>query len=66
MQAVAAAVQAQCTLALARCNVGNVYVKSDVRVSHRYVGTVAGALLELVYNGILHLVADELGVPELF
>ena len=60
MQALAAAVQGECSIIL-----GYVYVQTNVRVRNADVGAGAGALTELVGNGILHLVCHKLAVAEL-
>ena len=41
-------------------------VQTDVGVCYRDVRPVARLFPELVDNGILHLIADELGMPEFF
>ena len=61
VQRFAAGVERQRTFGL-----GNVYVQQHVRFVDTHAGTFAGLLAEIVHDGILHLVGNELGMTELF
>ena len=66
MQRLSAGVEAEGARALARRYVSNVDVEPEVGVADGDVGAFARLLAELVDDGILHFVTDELRVTELF
>ena len=60
VQGVAAGVEGQCGIVA-----GDMDMQADVRIGEGDVGSLSRALAELVHDGVLDLIGDEVGVAEL-